>query len=102
LAYRLGRPERLKLHDGSYASFASHILQSELYVGYDSAGQHVAAAGGVPLVSVFAGHPCERMFSRWRPTGFRAWVVKVEDETQDSALPRVLRAIEEAAEAGRG
>jgi hypothetical protein len=102
LADRLGRPERLKLHDGSYACFASHILQSDLYVGYDSAGQHVAVAGGVPLVSVFAGHPCERMFSRWRPTGPRAWVVKVEDEIQDSALPRVLRAIEEAAEAGRG
>lgn len=102
LAERIGESERLQLHDGSYASFASHILQSDLYVGYDSAGQHVAAAGCVPLVSVFAGFPCERMFDRWRPTGPRAHVVKVEDENRDSALPRVLQAIEEAAEAGRG
>ena len=50
LAQSLGNPERLHLHDGSYASFASHIVQSQLYVGYDSAGQHVAAAANVPLV----------------------------------------------------
>jgi len=29
----------------------------------------VAAACGVPLVSIFAGFPNERMFERWRPTG---------------------------------
>ena len=67
LARRLDAPGLLAIHDGSYASFASHILQSDLYVGYDSAGQHVAAAGNVPLVSVFCGHASERMFSRWRP-----------------------------------
>ena len=37
------------------------------YVGYDSAGQHVAAASGTPLISIFAGYPSERMFQRWRP-----------------------------------
>ena len=97
LAERLGKPSSLLLHDGSYASFASHILQSRLYVGYDSAGQHVASAAGVPLVSIFGGYPCERMFSRWHPTGALARVVMVDDESRDSALPRVLQAIEEAA-----
>ena len=53
----------------NYAPFASRIANSRLYIGYDSAGQHVAAAAGVPLVSVFAGYVCERMFQRWRPTG---------------------------------
>jgi len=43
--------------DGSFAGFASIIAASRLYVGYDSAGQHIAAAAGVPLVSVFAGFP---------------------------------------------
>jgi hypothetical protein len=100
LASRIGEPERLQLHSGSYASFASHILQSKLYVGYDSAGQHVANAGGIPLVSAFAGFPCQRMFARWRPIGPGAHVVKIEEENRDSALPRVLQAIEEAAEAG--
>lgn len=96
LYQRVGEPHRLKLHSGSYASFASHILQSRLYVGYDSAGQHVADAGAIPLVSVFTGFPCDRMFSRWRPTGARSRVVKVEEENRDSVLPRVLLAIEEA------
>ena len=33
---------------GDYATFAAHIAASKLYIGYDSAGQHVAAACGVP------------------------------------------------------
>jgi ADP-heptose:LPS heptosyltransferase len=55
--------------DGAFAPFASIIASSDLYIGYDSAGQHVAAACGVPLVTVFAGYPCQRMFERWKPTG---------------------------------
>ena len=50
-----------------FAGFARVIAGSSLYVGYDSAGQHVAAACGVPLISIFAGFPAPRMFHRWRP-----------------------------------
>jgi len=59
----------VRVWDGSFAGFAAHIQRSRLFVGYDSAGGHVAAACGVPLVSIFAGFPNERMFERWRPTG---------------------------------
>ena len=97
LRARLGSPPNLHLHEGSYASFASHILQSKLYVGYDSAGQHVAAAAGVPLVSVFAGFPCERMFARWRPVGPSARVIAVKDQNRSTALERALEAIAEVA-----
>jgi hypothetical protein len=55
--------------EGSFASFAAHIQRSKLYVGYDSAGGHVAAACGIPMISIFAGAVSERMFQRWRPTG---------------------------------
>ena len=55
--------------DGSFAGFAAHIQRSRLYVGYDSAGGHAAAAYGIPMISIFAGAVCERMFQRWRPTG---------------------------------
>jgi hypothetical protein len=96
LVARLGSPAHLHLHDGSYASFASHILQSSLYVGYDSAGQHVAAAGGVPLISVFTGYVCERMLARWRPNTPNARVIAVDQSNGGSALERTLRAIEEA------
>ena len=55
--------------NGSFAGFAAHIQRSHLYVGYDSAGGHVAAACGVPMISIFTGFASERMFQRWRPTG---------------------------------
>ena len=45
------------------------IGQSDLYIGYDSAGQHIAAALGVPCIDVFAGFSSPRMLDRWRPTG---------------------------------
>lgn len=95
LARRLGHPPHLHIHDGSYASFASHIVQSGLYVGYDSAGQHVASAAGVPLVSVFTGYACERMFERWRPCGPSSRVVKVDETNRSTALIRTLAAIAE-------
>ena len=55
--------------DGSFAAFAAHVQRSKLYVGYDSAGGHVAAACCVPMISIFAGEVSERMFQRWRPSG---------------------------------
>jgi len=98
LVNRLGSPPNLHVHDGSYASFASHILQSRLYVGYDSAGQHVAAAGQVPLVSVFNGYACDRMLSRWRPDGHSAHVVAVTPGDPPAALAQTLQAIAAAGE----
>jgi hypothetical protein len=78
---------------GDYAPFAARIAKSRLYVGYDSAGQHVAAACGVPLVSIFAGYVSERMFQRWRPTGpGQVEVVKVIDPA--AALPQTLDRID--------
>ena len=55
---------RATFWDGSFAGFAAIVAAARLYVGYDSAGQHVAAAAGVPLISVFAGFPTLRMFER--------------------------------------
>jgi hypothetical protein len=59
----------IAMWEGSFAGFAAHIQKSKLYVGYDSAGGHVAAACGVPLISIFAGFASERMLQRWRPSG---------------------------------
>ena len=60
---------RAEIFTGSFAAFAALIQQSRLYVGYDSAGGHVAAACGTPLVSIFAGYASERMLQRWSPDG---------------------------------
>jgi ADP-heptose:LPS heptosyltransferase len=59
----------MRTHDGAFAPFAAQIARSRLYVGYDSAGGHVASACGVPSITIFAGFVSERMFQRWRPAG---------------------------------
>jgi hypothetical protein len=64
-----GIADRVRFWEGSFAGFVSVIMQCDLYAGYDSAGQHAAAASGVPLISIFAGAPSERFRERWAPCG---------------------------------
>jgi ADP-heptose:LPS heptosyltransferase len=85
---------RAAFWDGSFAGFAQIIAGSSLYVGYDSAGQHVAAARGVPLISIFGGFPAPRMFHRWRPSGPRATVIRVEQPLPAAILAQVNHAID--------
>ena len=96
---QLSSPSLLHIHNGSYASFASHICQSTFYAGYDSAGQHVAAVANVPAVSVFTGYACARTLARWRPDGPRSLVVAVDHSNRATALERTLAAIAAVAEA---
>lgn len=85
---------KAQTYEGSFAGFAAIIARSRLYAGYDSAGQHVAAACGTPLVTVFAGFSCPRMLARWRPTGpGRIDVIKVEDPDPALVLEQVRRAV---------
>ena len=90
-AARSGAP--VSLWQGSFAAFAAVIAGSRLYAGYDSAGQHVAAACGAPLVSVFAGFPVPRMFDRWRPEGERCRVIRVDRPDIEATLERVRAAV---------
>lgn len=87
---------RARFWEGSFAGFARIIAGSRLYVGYDSAGQHVAAACGVPLITIFAGFATERMFERWRPTGSRASVIRVDVPDPDQVLERVRAVLKSA------
>lgn len=52
---------------GSFAPFAEAIRASQLYIGYDSAGQHVAAACTVKQITIFAGAPNRKFLRRWQP-----------------------------------
>jgi len=72
--------------DGSFAGFAEHVARSRLYVGYDSAGGHVASACGVPLISIFSGFASERMLQRWSPPG--AHILRVDGSSAAQALVR--------------
>jgi hypothetical protein len=83
----------VSLFEGSFAEFAKIIAASKLYVGYDSAGQHAAAAAGVPLISIFAGFAVPRMFDRWRPVAPGATVIRVDTPDPVSTLERVRAAL---------
>ncbi|HEY3835126.1 MAG TPA: glycosyltransferase family 9 protein [Bryobacteraceae bacterium] len=80
----------VRLFNGSFAGFAALIAKSDLYVGYDSAGQHAAAALGVPLLSVFAGAVNDRFFERWRPDGR---VIRVDGGSPQATFIRVRSAL---------
>jgi ADP-heptose:LPS heptosyltransferase len=80
---------------GAFSDFANIIRHAKLYIGYDSAGQHVAAASAVPLVTVFAGFASERMFQRWKPWGAGPCeIIKVTDESSSSVLSNTLEAVD--------
>jgi ADP-heptose:LPS heptosyltransferase len=87
---RAGIP--VEFWEGSFAGFANIIAGSSLYVGYDSAGQHVASACGVPSITVFAGHPTQRMFERWRSASPNSMVIRVDEPDPEQTLSRFAEA----------
>ena len=90
-AERSGAIARIRFSEGSFAAFASIIAQSRFYAGYDSAGQHAAAAAGTPLVTVFAGAASDRFRARWSPNLPTARVINADAASPDECLDRVRR-----------
>lgn len=82
------------LFKGSFANFAAIIQRSKLFVGYDSAAGHAAAASAVPMISIFRGAVCDRMFERWKPTGRGPITVIRADGEGSETLERVRAALE--------
>ncbi len=55
--------------DGGIGAFAALIAASDEYIGYDSAGQHIAAALGVPTLTIFVNANNRTFAERWQPYG---------------------------------
>jgi ADP-heptose:LPS heptosyltransferase len=55
--------------EGSLSGFGGLIASADLYCGYDSAGGHLAAALGVPLIDLFTDATPSRFRERWTPWG---------------------------------
>jgi ADP-heptose:LPS heptosyltransferase len=55
--------------DGGLGAFAGLIAAGDQYVGYDSAGQHIAAALRVPTLTIFVNSNSPAFAERWRPYG---------------------------------
>ncbi|OFW41280.1 MAG: hypothetical protein A3J28_18090 [Acidobacteria bacterium RIFCSPLOWO2_12_FULL_60_22] len=76
---------------GGIGAFSALVGESDEYVGYDSAGQHIAAALGVPTLDLFSRNASAVFQERWRPTG--CGVVKTVTECAPDGTPRPVRAI---------
>ncbi len=60
---------RLIAFQGTINKFAALINLSDCYIGYDSLGQHLAAALGRDVITIFAGYHSQLFPGRWRPMG---------------------------------
>lgn len=54
---------------GGIGFLASLIAISDQYLGYDSSGQHLAAALNIPTGTIFLSPITSTFFSRWQPLG---------------------------------
>ena len=79
--------------EGGIGPFASLIAESDEYIGYDSAGQHIAAALAVPTIDLFADRSYPLFSERWKPYGKGpVKVVKLNDSKNapEEALAAVM------------
>jgi ADP-heptose:LPS heptosyltransferase len=74
---------------GSIGRFAALIAESMAYVGYDSAGQHIAAALGIPTIDIFTGFSSPRVPARWSPHGQGSIYVLVLDAAEPYSAARL-------------
>ena len=79
--------------EGNVGVFCALIGASDEYIGYDSGGQHIAAAQGVPVVDIFVDRTYPLISERWRPYGPAAVkVVKAgPEDTLATILARVMQ-----------
>jgi ADP-heptose:LPS heptosyltransferase len=80
---------------GGIGRFAALIAASDGYIGYDSAGQHIAAAFGVPTIDIFTGYSSPRMPQRWSPHGAGPVHVLVLDGAEPFTRARLEAVVDE-------
>ena len=83
--------------EGSIGEISAMIGSSDDFIGYDSACQHIAAAMGVPVITLFAGSNNPRFIRRWSACGNTSCkVIHVdalghpEDFNPDEIIDRVM------------
>ena len=78
---RFSLPQQVKngvlMWQGGIGSLAGIISQSNRYIGYDSSGQHLAAALGVPAVTIFISGNPPVFADRWAPFNRRSRVIRM-------------------------
>ena len=65
--YRQASRTGILTWQGGIGSLAGLIAASDRYIGYDSSGQHLAAALGIPAITIFATGNSPLFAARWTP-----------------------------------
>lgn len=84
---------------GSLATLGACIAQADLFLGYDSCPQHLAAAVDTESIILFAGAPSPRFLARWRPDNPRLRAIPIapqncqSEEAQLTLLAEVLQRV---------
>jgi ADP-heptose:LPS heptosyltransferase len=76
---------------GAIGPFSALLSRCDEYVGYDSAGQHIAAALGVPTLDIFTDAASPLFRERWRPCG--KGIVKTICADRSNASAALLEAL---------
>jgi ADP-heptose:LPS heptosyltransferase len=83
-------------YKGSIGQFAAMISQSQYYIGYDSMGQHVAAALEIPELVIFNGYPSEKFSRKWHPYGNgKINIIHAEGKAEKDVLENTKRVLNE-------
>ncbi len=89
--------------DGGIGALAGLIAASDVYVGYDSAGQHLAAALATATLTIFVNDNAPLFAARWRATGKGPLAVlqvnatdwEKGNVTAETLLPQAIQALNE-------
>ena len=80
--------------EGDLSAFAGLMSVADLYIGYDSAGGHLAAALEVPVITVFAGAANRNMINRWTPWGrSKTCVIPVAAGQEDACILQCVKEV---------
>ncbi|NOX24873.1 MAG: hypothetical protein GXP59_01920, partial [Deltaproteobacteria bacterium] len=63
---------------GSLEALGCLIGAADCFIGYDSCGQHLAAATGAPAVIIFAGAPSRRFIEHWSPAADKMKIITTD------------------------
>ena len=91
LSFAAGSKPDLIAYKGSIGQFAALISQSQFYIGYDSMGQHVAAALEIPELVIFNGYPSEKFSRKWHPYGNgKINIIHAEGKAEEEILESTI------------
>lgn len=91
LTHNLNSPINILAWRGGIGSFASLISGCDRYVGYDSSGQHIAAAIGIPSLTVFVNSGSPTFAKRWQPYGSAAASVLQYDAQHIFSVSSIIK-----------